>query len=124
MRGAASAIFVSTLLLIVGTVNVIYGIGAIANSAFWVDGTQYVFGNVHSWGWATVVIGGIQLIAGLSLLAGNMFGRVIGIIGAGVGAVVSLLAIGGTSPFWALGAFAICIIVIHGLVVLGEPLED
>ena len=124
MRGAGSAIFVATLLLIVGTVNTIYGIGAVANSAFWVDGTQYVFGNVNTWGWATLVIGAIQLVAGLSLLAGGTFGRVIGIAAASLGAIVSLLAIGGTSPFWALGAFAICIICIHGLVVLGEPLED
>jgi hypothetical protein len=29
--------------------------------------------------------------------------------------------VGGAYPFWSLGIFAICIIVIHGLVVYGEP---
>jgi hypothetical protein len=31
------------------------------------------------------------------------------------------LSIGGAYPFWSLGIFAICLIVIHGLAVLGEP---
>jgi hypothetical protein len=32
-----------------------------------------------------------------------------------------LLDIGGPHPWWAIGVFAICVICIHGLVVLEEP---
>ena len=45
---------------------------------------------------------------------------VIGIVGATLGAVGSLLAVGGAYPFWSLGVFALCLIVLHGLVVFGE----
>jgi hypothetical protein len=65
----------------------------------------------------------IELIAGLPLFSGGAFGRVIGLIAASLGALGALLAVGGAYPFWALGAFAICIICIHGLVVLDEPIE-
>jgi len=116
--------FVAILLLIVGTLNIIYGIGAIADANFWVGDNRFVFGDLHTWGWITVILGVIELFAGMSLLAGGAFGRVVGLVAASLGALGALLAVGGAYPFWALGAFAICIICIHGLVVLGEPLED
>ena len=120
MRGAGSAIFVAILLLIAGILNVVYGIAAISNANFY-DGTQYAFSSLHTWGWVTVLLGVIQLTAGFSLFGGGAYGRVIGIFAASIGAIGSLFAIGGPHPFWALGVFAICLICIHGLVVLGEP---
>ena len=120
MRGAGSAIFVAILLLIAGILNVIYGIAAISNANFY-DGTQYAFSSLHTWGWVTVLLGVIQLTAGFSLFGGGAYGRVIGIFAASIGAIGSLFAIGGPHPFWAVGVFAICLICIHGLVVLGEP---
>ena len=123
MRGTGRAVFVAILLLIVGTLNVIYGIGAIADANFWVGENRFVLGDLHTWGWATMILGIVELIAGFSLFAGGTFGRIVGLIAASLGALGSLLAVGGAYPFWALGAFAICIICIHGLVVLGEPEE-
>ena len=120
MRGAGSAIFVAILLLIAGILNVVYGIAAIGNANFY-DGTQYAFSSLHTWGWVTVLLGVIQLTAGFSLFGGGAYGRVIGIFAASIGAIGSLFAIGGPHPFWAVGVFAICLICIHGLVVLGEP---
>jgi hypothetical protein len=52
MRGAAGATFVAILLLIVGPLNIIYGIGAIADANFWVGENHFVLGNLHSWGWS------------------------------------------------------------------------
>lgn len=124
MRGIGRAAFVAILLLIAGTLNVIYGIGAISDANFFTSGgTHYVFSDLNTWGWITVLLGVIQLIGGMSLLAGGAFGRVIGLVAASLGAVGALLAVGGAYPFWALGIFALCVICIHGLVVYGEPDE-
>ncbi len=120
MRGAGSAIFVAILLLIAGILNIVYGIAAIGDANFY-NGTQYAFSSLHTWGWVTVFLGVIQLTAGFSLFGGGAYGRVIGIFAASIGAIGSLFAIGGPHPFWAVGVFAICLICIHGLVVLGEP---
>ena len=123
MRGAGRAAFVAILLLIVGTLNIIYGIGAIADANFYTaNGTHYVFGNLHTWGWITLILGVIQLTAGFSLLSGGMYGRVLGIVGATLGAIGALLAIGDHVPFWSLGVFALCCWIIHGLIVYGEEL--
>ncbi|HEX7059880.1 MAG TPA: hypothetical protein VF176_08530 [Solirubrobacterales bacterium] len=124
MRGLGRAVFVAILLLIAGALNIIYGIGAIADANFWVGDNHFVLGNLHTWGWVTLIVGLIQLSGGFSLLAGGAYGRLIGIVGASLGAIGALLAVGGAYPFWALGVFAICVICIHGLVVYGEPLEE
>jgi len=115
--------FVAILLLIAGTLNVIYGIAAISNAHFYAGNTAYVFSSLHTWGWITVILGVIEIIAGFSLFSGNAFGRVIGIFAASLGAIGALLSVGGAYPFWSLGIFAICVICIHGLVVYGEDDE-
>jgi hypothetical protein len=123
MRGMGRAMFVAILLLIAGTLNVIYGIAAISNAHFYAGNTAYVFSSLHTWGWITVILGIIEIIAGFSLFSGNAFGRVVGIFAASLGAIGALLSVGGAYPFWSLGIFALCVICIHGLVVYGEDDE-
>jgi hypothetical protein len=120
MRGAGRVVFAAILLVIAGTLNIIYGIAAIDGAHFYDDSTRYVFESLSTWGWITLILGLIQLTGGFSLFAGGVYGRVIGIAAATIGAIGALLAVGGSFPFWSLGVFAICLIVIHGLVVYGE----
>jgi hypothetical protein len=125
VRGQGRAAFAAILLLIAGTLNVIYGIAAISEAHFFTDaGNHYVFSSLNTWGWITVLLGVIELTGGFSLLSGNTYGRVIGIVAASLGAIGALLAVAGSYPFWSLGIFALCVIVLHGLIVYGEPVED
>lgn len=121
MRGVGSALFAGILLMIVGILNIIYGIAAVSDSHFYAGDVHYVFSNLHTWGWITIVLGVIELTAALSLFAGGTYGRVIGIAAASLGAIEALMNVGGQHPWWSLGVFAVCIIVIHGLAVLGQP---
>jgi hypothetical protein len=120
MRGAGRMVFAATLLLIVGTLNIIYGIGALADANIFVNDQRYILTNLNAMGWVLIILGIIQLGGGLSLLAGNTYGRVIGIIGASLGAIGALLSIGGAYPWWSLGIFALCIYIIHGILIYGE----
>jgi hypothetical protein len=120
MRGAGRVVFAATLLLIVGTLNIIYGIGALDDANIFVNDTRYILTNLNTMGWVLIILGIIQLTAGFSLLAGNTYGRWIGIIGGTLGAIGALLSIGGAYPWWSLGIFALCIYVVHGLIVFGE----
>jgi hypothetical protein len=121
VRGAGRAAFAAILLLIAGTLNIIYGIAAISDAHFYTAaGQHYVFGTLHFWGWVTLLLGILQLTGGFSLLSGGVYGRVIGITAATFGAIGALMAIGYV-PFWSLGVFSLCVIVIHGLIVYGEP---
>jgi hypothetical protein len=118
MRGVGRAIFVSILLMVAGVLNVIYGIAAVGNAHFF-NNTQFAFSHLHTWGWITIIIGVIQISASVSLMGGRGFGRVIGIIAAGIGAIESLLSVGGAHPFWAFGVFLLCVWVLYGLVIFG-----
>lgn len=120
MRGAGRVVFAATLLLIIGVLNVIYGIGALDDANIFVGDTRFVFTNLHTMGWVLIILGIVQLTAGFSLYSGNAYGRVLGIIGGTVGAIGALLSIGGAFPWWSLAVFALCIYVVHGIVVFGE----
>jgi hypothetical protein len=120
MRGAGRATFAAVLLLIAGTINVVYGIGALDSANIYANDTRYIFSNLNTMGWVLIILGVIQLTGGFSLLSGNTYGRVIGIVGASLGAIGALFSIGGQNPWWSLAVFALCIYIIQGILVLGE----
>ena len=119
MRGAGRIVFAATLLLIVGTLNVIYGIGALDDANIFVNDQRFILTNLNTLGWVLIILGVIQLAGGFSLMAGNTFGRVIGIVGGSLGAIGALLSIGGSYPWWSLAIFALCVYVVHGIMVFG-----
>jgi hypothetical protein len=120
MRGTGRVVFAATLLLIVGVLNIIYGIGALDNANIFVNDKRFILTDLNTMGWVLIVLGLIQLGGGFSLMAGNAFGRVLGIIGGSLGAIGALLSIGGNDPWWSLGIFALCVWIVHGIVVYGS----
>ena len=112
MRGGARVPFAAVLLMIAGTLNVIYGIGALDD--------PNIFTNLNTMGWVLIILGIVQVTGGFSLMAGNTYGRVLGIIGGSLGAIGALLSVGGAYPWWSLAVFALCVYVVHGIMVFGE----
>ena len=120
MRGTGRALLAATLLVIAGTLNIIYGIGALDNANIFVNDKRYIFTDLNTMGWVLIILGMIQLAGGFSLMAGNTYGRVIWIIGAGLGAIAALLSIGGNYPWWSLAIFFLCVYILHGIFIYGE----
>jgi hypothetical protein len=120
MRGAGRVGFAGFLLLIAGTINIIYGFGALDDANVFVGDERLVFDNLNTLGWVLIILGLIQLTGGFSLVAGNVYGRVIGIIAGTLGALGALISIGGAYPWWSLAVFVLCVYVVHGIVVYGE----
>lgn len=120
MRGTGRVMFAAILLVIAGTLNIIYGFGALDDANIFVNDTRYILSDLNTLGWVLIILGVIQLTGGFSLMAGNEYGRVIGIIGGSLGAIGALLSIGGEYPWWSLGIFVLCIYVVHGIIVYGE----
>jgi hypothetical protein len=120
MRGAGRVVFAAVLLLIAGTINIFYGIGALDSANIYANDTRFIFTDLNTMGWVLIVLGVIQLTAGFSLMAGNAYGRVLGIVGASLGAIGALFSIGGANPWWSLAVFALCVYIIQGILVFGE----
>ena len=107
-------IFAAMLLGIAGVLNVVWGIAAIDGSKFFTEDATFIFSNLNTWGWVTVAIGVLQVVAAFSLSAGGGFGRWIGVLAAALSAIAALLSIP-AYPFWSLCIFALSIIVLYEL---------
>jgi hypothetical protein len=120
MRGGGRAAFAAVLLLIVGTLNIVYGFGALDDANIFVNEKRFILSDLNTMGWVLIVLGVIQLTGGFSLMVGNTYGRVIGIIGGSLGAIGALLSIGGSYPWWSLGIFFLCVWIVHGIFIYGD----
>jgi hypothetical protein len=120
MRGVGRAFLAATLLVIAGFINIIYGIGALDGANVFVNDRRYILTDLNTLGWVLIILGVIEIAGGLSLYVGNTYGRVIGIIAAGLGAIGALLSIGGNYPWWSLAVFFLCVYVLHGIVLWGD----
>jgi hypothetical protein len=116
LKGPGRAMFAAVLLMIGGVLNIVYGIAAIGNSGFFVHDTHYVFGSLKTWGWVTLLLGILEILASLSLFQGRDFGRFFGIAVGSLAAIGALLSIP-AYPFWSLAVFALSIYIVHGLTV-------
>ena len=120
MRGTGRATFAAILLLIAGTLNIIYGIGALDSANIFTNDTRYILTDLNTMGWVLIALGVLQLTGGFSLLSGNTYGRVIGIIAGSLGAIGALFSIGGADPWWSLAIFFLCVWIVYGIMVLGD----
>jgi len=111
-------IFAAVMLFIVGILNIIWGIAAIADSKFFIQDQKYILSNLNAWGWITTIIGALQLLAGFSLWSGGLYGRLMAILFASLSALAALLSIP-AYPFWSLAIFALDIIVIYQVSLYG-----
>jgi hypothetical protein len=120
VRGSGRVVFAAILLLLVGTINIIYGIESLDDANIFVNDKRFILSNLNTLGWVLIILGVIQLTGGFSLFAGGGYGRVIGIFAGSLGAIGALLSIGGAYPWWSLAVFALCVYVVHGIVVFGR----
>ena len=118
-QGYGTIIFATVLLVTVGIFNVIDGIAAIAQSHVFIANAHYVVGNLRAWGWVALILGVLQVLAAIGILAGNQLARWFAV------AVISLNAIGQmffipAYPFWSLMIIAVDVVALWGLCAYGN----
>jgi hypothetical protein len=118
-RGFGLVVFAAVLLAVVGFFNLLYGIAAVANSHVFVANAHYVVGDLRAWGWVTLIIGGLQLLAAGGVLAGNQLARWFGVAVVGLSAIAMMFFIP-AYPFWALVIIAVDVVALYGLCSYGS----
>jgi len=113
-RGYGLVLFASILLVIIGCFNAIQGIAAIANSHVFIKNAHYVVGDLRTWGWITLIIAILQLLAAGGVLAGNQAARWAGVVFLGLNAIDQMFFVQ-AYPFWALTIIAMDVVAIYGL---------
>src|SRR5215831_1602859 len=118
-EGYGLIIFACVLLAIAGCFNLIYGIAAIANSHVFVANAHYVFGGLRTWGWITLILGVLQLLAAAGIVTGNQLARWFAVAVLGLNAIDQMFFIP-AYPFWSLVIIAVDIVALYGLCVYGS----
>jgi hypothetical protein len=106
----------------VGTFNAIYGLVAVFRDDYLaLSPSGVVILDVTTWGWVTLALGLFQVGAGLAILAGQTWGRIVGIIFA-VANAIGQLTIVSVHPFWSTIIIALDVFVIYALTVHGREM--
>ena len=97
---------------------------AIVNDTWVVWGnTGAMYLDITQWGWIHLIWGVIMVLAGLGVLSGNIFARLLGVILAAIAAVVNFMFIP-VYPLWSITVVVIAIVVIYALVAHGKDMKQ
>jgi len=119
VQGFGFIIFASVLLALVGFFNLIYGIAAIAQSHVFVADAHYVFGSLRTWGWITLILAVLQVLAAGGVLAGNQLARWFAVAVVGLNAINQMLFLP-AYPLWSLIIIAMDVVALYGLCAYGS----
>ncbi|MFI5907041.1 hypothetical protein [Dactylosporangium sp. NPDC051541] len=112
--------FGASLMLVIGIFQVVVGLTAIFQRAFYILAGSYLFGfSVVGWGWVHLALGVLLLLAGGAVLAGQLWGRVVGIVLASLSAIANFLFLP-YYPLWSMLIIAADVGVIWSLTRYGR----
>jgi len=112
-------VFAVALLVTVGFFNLIDGIAAVANSHVFIANAHYVVGDLRLWGWIALILGTLQIIAAIAVLAGSQAARWFAVVVIGLNAIGQMFFIP-AYPFWSLVIIAVDIVALWGLCAYGS----
>jgi hypothetical protein len=113
--------FAGVMMLLMGTFHAIQGLVALFQDAYYLVGSEGLVVSVDytTWGWVHLILGVVVVLAGIALLAGQMWARVVAVILAFGSALVNI-AFMEAYPFWSLAMLAVDVLVIYAVTVHGK----
>lgn len=116
--------FAGVLLFMLGSFHVIQGIVALVKDDYFLVSSSGLVIDVDytAWGWTHVVAGAIVLMAGIGVLAGQMWARVVGTVVALLSAVVNMVFLP-AYPIWSTLMIALAVVVVMALTVHGSEIK-
>jgi len=118
-EGYGMVVFAAVLLGMLGLFNLIDGIAALARSSVFIGNARYVFGDLRTWGWVALILGGLQVLASLGVLAGNQAARWTGVALIGLNSIGQMFFVP-AYPFWSLMIIAVDVVALWGLCAYGS----
>ncbi|MFE5674754.1 hypothetical protein ACFQ7B_25160 [Streptomyces erythrochromogenes] len=116
--------FAGFLMVFGGLMMVFSGISAIARDDVFIPTPHYAYEfDLTSWGWIHLILGIVIFCAGLAVVRGAVWARVVGLALAGLSMVASFMWLPYT-PFWALVLLAIDGLIVWALCTAPGLTED
>ncbi|SDJ03244.1 hypothetical protein SAMN05444157_1376 [Frankineae bacterium MT45] len=117
-------LFAAITMMVLGGFDILQGLAAIIRQHYYVIGTNYVYKvNVTTWGWIHLILGLLTLAAGIGLLSGFLWARILGIIFA-VGIAITNFMWLPYYPIWAILIIATSVVVIWALAAHGREIAE
>ncbi len=115
-------VFAGIMMLLAGSFQAIAGLVALFNDEFYVTTPKYVFQfDATGWGWIHILIGVVVFFAGLAVMSGQVWGRVVGVTLAVLSALANFAFIP-YYPFWSITIIVLNVFVIWALTVHGRDI--
>lgn len=109
--------FAGVMLCTVAVFTILEGIAAIANDEVYVRGLHYAYKlDITGWGWIHLILGIIGLAVGIGILMGQTWGRISGIVIAGLSCLANFAFLP-YYPIWSMVILAFNALVIWALCV-------
>lgn len=116
------AAFAGSMLVLMGILDIIQGIVAIARDEFFVIGSEWVFEfDTTTWGWIHLIFGTVIMLAGFGIFTGNVLARTVGVIVAGLGVIANFAWLP-YYPVWSSILIAVGVAVIWALTAHGRDI--
>lgn len=116
--------FASAMMILVGGLQTISGLAALFKDGFYVVSAERLIAFDYStWGWVNLIIGLLIVAAGLAIMSGQTWGRVVGVFLAVLSALSNLAFIS-AYPLWSIVALVIDCLVIYALTMHGAEVND
>ena len=107
--------FAGIMMMIIGLFNAMEGVVALARNEVYVLTPRYLFAfDLTTWGWIQIVLGILVLAAGIGVVTGRLWGRVVGITIAALTMLANFAFIP-YYPIWSLLIIALNVFVIWAL---------
>ena len=111
------SLFAGILMMITGLFNAMEGVVALARNEVYAITPRYIFAfDLTTWGWIQIILGVIVLAAGVGVITGQLWGRVVGITIATL-TILANFAFIPYYPVWSLLIIALNVFVIWALCV-------
>ena len=103
------------LMILSGLWSFFVGLTGVIKSSFFVTVPNYTFDySIHGWGWTHLIIGAVLFAAGVCLLLGMMWARVVGIALAVISGIANFLFLP-YYPLWSIIVIALDVFIIWAL---------
>jgi hypothetical protein len=114
--------FAAIMMMLSGGFEILQGLSAIIKKNLYVVNKDYIYKiNVNGWGWIHLILGVIVLLAGIALLGGALWARIVGIAMAALIAIANFLWLP-YYPVWAIVLIALNVVVIWALAAHGRDI--
>lgn len=116
--------FAGFILILNGAFQSIAGIVALFKNEVFVVAEQNLWLlDYTTWGWAHLLLGIFLLFAGSAIISGKMWGRIVGVVFAGL-SLIANFAFVPIYPIWSLILIVIDILILYALIVHGDEAQD